>query len=97
VYACLVEVVGEVGAEFADGHLFLDHDTNVHEQTLGYTDVKLISLTQAKAECAGRTVVLVNPAYTSRMCSGCGQITDRDVNAAINILRAGTALRRATA
>lgn len=75
---------------------------------------QLISLVRAKAEEAGRVVVLVNPANTSRTCSGCGhvlttltlaerehvcpacgQISDRDVNAAINILRAGTARRQA--
>ena len=27
-----------------------------------------------KAESAGRLVVAVNPAYTSQMCSGCGDI-----------------------
>ena len=61
-----------------------------------------------KAERAGRKVVFVNPAYTSKTCSNCGAIfenlqlsdrwvececglsTDRDLNAAINILsRAG--------
>jgi putative transposase len=76
----------------------------------------LITLVCAKAADAARTVVLVNPAYTSRTCSGCGHvlaslalaerehvcpacgvISDRDVNAAINILRAGTALRQASA
>lgn len=76
----------------------------------------LVTLIHAKAEEAGRVVVLVNPAYTSRACSGCGhvlksltladrehicqacgRITDRDVNAALNILRAGTALRQASA
>ena len=60
-----------------------------------------------KAECAGRTVVKVNPAYTSQTCSNCGHRhvmelkdrdftcsccgfgMDRDLNAAINILRLG--------
>ena len=62
-----------------------------------------------KAAEAGRQVVLVNPANTSRTCSAkgevwddltlsdrwiecsCGLSIDRDVNAAINILRAGQA------
>ncbi len=71
------------------------------------------ALLHAKAEEAGRDVVLVNPAYTSRTCSGCqaikeslgrservytcqhcGLVADRDSNAAINILRAGNALRQ---
>ena len=60
-----------------------------------------------KAVEAGRQVVLVNPAHTSKMCSSCGapfeDLTladrwfeclcglsiDRDVNAALNILRVG--------
>jgi putative transposase len=62
-----------------------------------------------KAEDAGRMLVAVNPKYTSRMCSGCGEMVlkpldqrihscphcglemDRDLNAAINILRRGLA------
>ena len=64
-----------------------------------------------KAACAGKQVVLVEPAYTSQDCSACGErvpkslsvrthicpscgfIADRDHNAALNILRAGQALR----
>ena len=61
-----------------------------------------------KAIEAGVEVVMVNPAYTSQVCSGCGciipkslgvrnhactdcgLILDRDVNAALNIVSAGT-------
>src|SRR6266566_694665 len=59
-----------------------------------------------KAANAGRTVLFVNPKYTSQICSGCGAVAkkelgerwhscscgcelDRDMNAAINILRLG--------
>lgn len=75
----------------------------------------LLALLDAKAEEAGRLVIRVNPAYTSRDCSGCGHrktdltlsdreylctncgvVLDRDINAARNILtRAGTAHRAA--
>ncbi len=33
---------------------------------------QFISMTRVKAEEAGRTVVLVDPAHTSQMCSSCG-------------------------
>lgn len=33
---------------------------------------QFISILTYKAACAGRTVIAVNPAYTSQMCSGCG-------------------------
>ena len=33
-----------------------------------------LSILNYKAACAGRSVVAVNPAYTSQMCSGCGVV-----------------------
>ncbi|WP_246083337.1 transposase [Nonomuraea diastatica] len=67
-----------------------------------------------QAESAGREVIAVNPAGTSRTCArcghsarenrvtqagfactACGHTAPADVNAAINILRAGLALRQA--
>jgi Transposase and inactivated derivatives len=75
-----------------------------------------LSILTAKAESAGRTLIAVNPANTSRTCprcrhcaagnrttqaefrcQRCGHTAHADVNAAINILRAGLALQAAQA
>ena len=37
-----------------------------------------------KAESAGRKVVLVNPAYTSQMCSCCGQTVKKDLSVRVH-------------
>ncbi|MFI6742353.1 RNA-guided endonuclease InsQ/TnpB family protein [Nonomuraea sp. NPDC050451] len=74
----------------------------------------LLTILAHKAESAGRELIAVNPANTSRTCSRCGHCAKEnrttqaefrcatcgheahaDVNAAINILRAGLALRNA--
>ncbi|MEV0591806.1 RNA-guided endonuclease InsQ/TnpB family protein [Nonomuraea cavernae] len=73
-----------------------------------------LTILSHKAESAGRELIAVNPAGTSRTCSrcghrakdnrltqaefrctACGHTAHADVNAAINILRAGLALRQA--
>jgi len=41
---------------------------------------KLITATSYKAEWAGKRVELVNPTNTSQICSGCGQIVQRDLS-----------------
>ncbi len=41
---------------------------------------QFISLTVAKAEEAGRRVVLVNPRDTSKMCSSCGELVQKPLS-----------------
>ncbi|WP_165360790.1 zinc ribbon domain-containing protein, partial [Candidatus Chloroploca sp. Khr17] len=36
-----------------------------------------VRMTCVKAEEAGRTVVLVDPAYTSQLCSSCGELVKK--------------------
>lgn len=72
---------------------------------------QFINILSAKAEEAGREVILVNPNGTSQICSACGALIpkslstrihscpycglslERDLNAALNILRLGRSLR----
>lgn len=43
-----------------------------------------IQYTQYKAECAGRTVRMVNPRNTSQICSSCGETVKKDLSARIH-------------
>jgi putative transposase len=56
------------------------HNHNLAKSILDAAWNKLVQYTSYKAEEAGRRVVLVNPAYTSQMCSGCGQIVKKDLS-----------------
>ena len=47
-----------------------------------------------KAECAGRTVVQVNPKYTSQACSGCGQVRKKELSERWHFCDCGTELDR---
>jgi putative transposase len=41
-------------------------------------------LLQYKAESAGAEVVTVNPAYTSQVCSGCGELVEKDLSVRVH-------------
>lgn len=45
---------------------------------------RLVKYTSYKAVDAGRRVVLVNPANTSQMCSGCGQTVKKDLSVRVH-------------
>jgi len=45
---------------------------------------QLIEYTSNKAEEAGRTVVLVNPRNTSKMCSRCGNLVEKDLSVRVH-------------
>ena len=45
---------------------------------------QLIEYTSTKAEEAGRTVVLVNPRNTSKMCSRCGELVEKDLSVRVH-------------
>ena len=62
---------------------------------------KLITSTTYKAESAGTTVVLVNPANTSKMCLRCGllvekSLSDRTHECAVVLLWTGTTMQLST-
>ncbi|MGD0951023.1 MAG: transposase [Methanotrichaceae archaeon] len=56
------------------------HNHNLAKNILDAAWNKLVQYTSYKAVDAGRRVVLVNPANTSQMCSGCGQIVKKDLS-----------------
>jgi putative transposase len=49
---------------------------------------------QSKAAAAGREVIKVNPAYTSQMCSGCGQIKPKPLSQRWHECDCGLSLHR---
>jgi len=76
-------------------HLVREYDTIYHEELQVANMVKnhslaksiadagwsgFLSILNHKAACAGRSVVAVNPAYTSQTCSGCGVIVKKGLS-----------------
>ena len=56
---------------------------------------QLVRFTSYKAENAGRCVVQVNPRNTSQICSGCGEIVEKDLSVRIHACsRCGLRLHR---
>jgi putative transposase len=55
---------------------------------------QFVQMTSAKAECAGRTVLFVNPYKTSQICSGCGTVVKKDLDVRWHSCECGTELDR---
>lgn len=55
---------------------------------------QFIQFTAYKAECAGRTVVFVDPRNTSKMCSRCGQIVEKKLSDRVHSCSCGLVLDR---
>jgi putative transposase len=54
-----------------------------------------LNILNHKAVCAGRSVVAVNPAYTSQTCSGCGVVVKKGLSIRWHACPAcGTSLHR---
>lgn len=53
-------------------------------------------IVKAKAANAGRTVLFVNPAYTSQACSGCGTVKKKDLSERWHSCECGCELDRDT-
>lgn len=55
---------------------------------------QFLTFLQSKAATAGRTVVAVNPVYTSQICSGCGEIQKKKLSERWHECDCGTSLHR---
>jgi putative transposase len=60
------------------------HNLNLAKGILDAAWNKLVQYTSYKAVDAGRRVVLINPANTSQICSGCGQIVKKDLSVRVH-------------
>jgi len=59
-------------------NLLKNHHLAKSIQDAGWS--QFLSILNFKAACAGRSVVAVNPAYTSQACSGCGVIVQKGLS-----------------
>lgn len=53
-----------------------------------------VSMCSSKAAWAGRTLIKVDPTYTSQVCSGCGQVRKKDLSERWHSCECGTELDR---
>lgn len=53
-----------------------------------------VEMVTSKAECASRTVLQVNPHYTSQVCSGCGTVKKKELSERWHSCECGTELDR---
>ena len=58
--------------ELQTANMLKNHHLAKSIQDAGWS--QFLSILSAKAACAGRSVVVVPPAYTSQRCSGCGSV-----------------------
>lgn len=57
---------------------------NLAKSILDAAWTQFIGFTSNKAACAGRKFVLVNPRNTSKMCSRCGTLVDKDLSVRVH-------------
>jgi len=77
----------------------MSNHTNVfgHKLNRSIGDVawsQFMQFTAYKAECAGRTVVFVNPRNTSKQCSRCGQLVEKTLSDRVHRCSCGLVLDR---
>ncbi len=68
-----------------------------HKLNRSISDVawnQFMQFTTYKAACAGRTVVFVNPRNTSKMCSRCGQLVEKNLGDRVHSCSCGLVLDR---
>ena len=61
-------------------------------QDAGWSE--FVGMCTYKAECAGRSVLTVDPKYTSQICSGCGQVRKKELDERWHSCDCGTELDR---
>jgi putative transposase len=62
----------------------IGHGRGMRKNIADVAWTQLIEYTCNKAEEAGRTVVLINPRNTSKMCSSCGELVEKDLSVRVH-------------
>ena len=60
------------------------HGRGMRKSIMDVAWSQFVSMTLGKAEEAGRLVILVNPRNTSKMCSECGQLVEKDLSVRVH-------------
>src|SRR5204862_1713403 len=64
--------------------LEMGRSKGMRKSIMDVTWTQFISMTIGKAAEAGRTVILVNPRNTSKMCSHCGELVEKKLSERIH-------------
>ena len=85
----LVNTYGVIAFEDLNVKGMMENNTKVfgHKLNKSIADVawgQLVQFTARKAEDAGRSVVLVNPRNTSKKCSRCGMLVEKDLSVRVH-------------
>jgi len=75
-------------------HMTMDNFKNLNKSILDSGWASFLDMLVYKAENAGKTVIKVNPAYTSQICSSCGALVKKELSERMHVCECGLNIDR---